>query len=245
MTEAEWLACTDPRLMLEFLRDKASDRKLRLFAVACCRRIWHLLADARSRKAVEVAEQYADGWASDEQLRAVSREAASVGIGFGTQFSPANATHFAALPGRVFADRCGTFAARAVADFAEAAAQSSLLRCLWGNQLRGIALAPSLLAWHNGTVVKLAQGIYDERRFGDLPILADALEGAGCDNADVLAHCRSGGDHVRGCWVVDLLIGKALAAVRRGGPSSGPVLWWRPPFGPPPPMAARPTHPLR
>lgn len=66
----------------------------------------------------------------------------------------------------------------------------------------------SWLASNNGTVVKLAQAIYDERAFDRLPILADALEDAGCTNQDILAHCRGGGEHSRGCWVVDLLLGK-------------------------------------
>ena len=64
------------------------------------------------------------------------------------------------------------------------------------------------MTWNDGTLSKLAQGIYEGRAFDRLPILADALEDAGCDNADILAHCRNGGEHVRGCWVVDLLLGK-------------------------------------
>jgi hypothetical protein len=63
-------------------------------------------------------------------------------------------------------------------------------------------------AWQNGAVPKLAAEIYDARAFDRLPILADALEEAGCDDADGLAHCRSGGEHVRGCWVVDWVSGK-------------------------------------
>jgi hypothetical protein len=91
----------------------------------------------------------------------------------------------------------------------EVAAQVALLHDLFGNSFRPSTLDPTVLAWNGGTVPKLAQAIYDERRFADLPILADALEEAGCSNPDVLAHCRSDGPHVRGCWAVDFLLGKS------------------------------------
>src|SRR5262249_24850362 len=77
MDEAAWLNCTDPRKMLKFLRDNASDRKLRLFAVACCRRIWSLLPDERSRKVVEVGEHYADGVVSEHELDVTVEAAAT------------------------------------------------------------------------------------------------------------------------------------------------------------------------
>ena len=68
--------------------------------------------------------------------------------------------------------------------------------------------ARPLLRWNGGTLTGLARTIYEGRRFAELPILADALEDAGCDDDDLLAHCRGGGEHVRGCWVLDHLLGK-------------------------------------
>ena len=83
-----------------------------------------------------------------------------------------------------------------------------LLREIFGNPFRPVALDSSWLAWNDGTIPELAQSIYDQRAFDRLPALADALEVAGCTNADILNHCHSEGPHVRGCWVVDLLLGK-------------------------------------
>src|SRR6516225_8846144 len=77
MNEAQWLSCSDPTPMLEFLRHsgKLTERKARLFAVACCRRIWHLLTDERSRTAVEFTEWHADGELGREDIRQASNEA--------------------------------------------------------------------------------------------------------------------------------------------------------------------------
>ena len=83
-----------------------------------------------------------------------------------------------------------------------------LLREVFGNPFGPLTIDPLWLAWNGGTVTTLAQSIYDDRAFDRLPIMADALEEAGCTNADILAHCRQPGEHVRGCWVVDLILGK-------------------------------------
>jgi hypothetical protein len=90
----------------------------------------------------------------------------------------------------------------------EALPQLDLLRDIFGNPSRSVPVDPSWLAWNDRTVLKLAQAIYAEQAFDGLPILADALEEAGCVSSDLLAHCRSAGPHVRGCWVVDCLLGQ-------------------------------------
>lgn len=98
---------------------------------------------------------------------------------------------------------------------AERSANATLLRDIFGNPFRPVTLDRAWLAWNGHTIPKLAQTIYDERDLpsghldaGRLAILADALEEAGCSNVDILSHCRSPAPHVRGCWVVDLLLGK-------------------------------------
>jgi hypothetical protein len=221
MTEVEWNACTGPQPMLEFLRGKVSDRKLRLFAVACCRRITSMLT-TESIHALDIAEQFADGLV-DITERKVARAAVIVAdTTRHTAFSSPVLRHYLGpaknSAGRTLARKVweGTWlAARGSLHVAacgntsrrepEQATQVGYLRCIFGNPFRPVAIQPS---WQTGTVVSLTPAIYDDRAFDRLPILADALEDAGCHNADILNHCRQPGVHVRGCWVVDLLLGK-------------------------------------
>jgi len=86
------------------------------------------------------------------------------------------------------------------------AAALPLLRCFFGNQFRPVAIDPS---WLTSTVTSLASQMYESRDFSPMPILADALQDAGCDNDDILNQCRDAkATHVRGCWVVDLVLRK-------------------------------------
>jgi hypothetical protein len=246
MIEAEWLACGDPHPMLEFLRRKASDRKVRLFAVACCRRVWSSLEHEEFRDAVRKAELFADGVVDrDEMLRAHEKARAIFGKQHGKDNGPGAALTASGFPnppkpllqrvadalddpwwedefdkGDPLAPALVTarHAARAAADLqgqrpvldapaaiAEHLEQTALVHCLFGNPFRP---RPVCAAWLTQEVATLADGIYAERTFGRMPSLADALEAAGCTNADLIEHCRSGREHARGCWVVDLLLGK-------------------------------------
>ncbi|MBP3956137.1 hypothetical protein J8F10_12675 [Gemmata sp. G18] len=81
----------------------------------------------------------------------------------------------------------------------------TVLRDIFGNPFRPITFSPS---WRTDTVLALAAQMYSSRDFSAMPILADALQDAGSDSAEVLDHCRGPGPHVRGCWVVDLVLGK-------------------------------------
>jgi hypothetical protein len=201
MTEAKWLGHSDPVALLRHVAPQASARKLRLFACAACRRVWAALRDEASRHAVEVAERHADGLASAAELAAAAQEALRVAERAGRHQTPGwNAARTAAAVTEaplVAAERA-----------AGAAADADLLRDVFGNPFQGVLIDPTWLAWGGGAVRHLAQAIYEERRFRDLFVLADALEEAGCADAAVLDHCRQYWGHARGCWVLDALLGK-------------------------------------
>jgi hypothetical protein len=234
MTEAEWLACADPEKLITALGRKASKRKRRLFACACCRRIWPLIADERSRSAVVVAEQFADALVGEDELvstdtaaRKAYWEAAGPTVS-GGRHEAAGACrcvvskHAGEAVGTwnyiVWAKQWQRAAERDTnpekPDFRatmkevedeETPQLASLLREIFGNPFRRIAADSS---WLTSTVVALARGIYADRAFDRLPILADALQDAGCENADILTHLRGNDPHVRGCWALDLILGK-------------------------------------
>jgi hypothetical protein len=227
MTEQEWAACNDPAPMLHHVAGRLSDRKLRLFAVACCRQIWHLLPDERSRAAVDTAERYAEGLAGQRERTVARTDALGAATGRGSRaaWAPywtasfnlpeciANACDAAAeaamrTAARAAGSRTEQAAAWDAALVAGARQQAQSLREIVGNPFRAVAVAPAWLSWHGGLVGSMARQMYDEQDFSDLPILADALEDAGCDAHDLLAHCRRPAGHLRGCWALDLLLGK-------------------------------------
>jgi hypothetical protein len=220
MTEEEWQKCDDPAVMLSFLK-KASARKLRLFAVGCCRQIWRLIRRPECQRAVETGELYADRRVNARRLREAEGAARlrATELEFEAQVTMLMGKYAARDAAYAAADAAGMplmplraayFARQAVTATSDRPkSQTSLLRDLFGNPFRPkLSAAPHVLGWGEGVVPKLARAVYDDRRFADLPILADALEEAGCTAADVLAHCRAGGEHARGCWVVDLLLDK-------------------------------------
>jgi hypothetical protein len=279
MTEAEWSLSTKPGRMLSFIRDKGSERKLRLFACGAVRRIWHLLTDERLRQAIVVSERHADGQVSDRELGAAisdahrarrkgdhawraAYDAARYRVGTASHNAHSAILYVPSAAGTAAhqlaeADLCraeldvrlssmtrmhfiemvndevvrshswtdaerieeaaateavAKQAARTVpkaAQTVELTALASLLRDIFGSLFRPLPTIPiAVLTWNDGTPRKLAQVIYEEGAFDRLPLLADALEDTGCTDAAILTHCRSGDEHVRGCWVVDLLLGK-------------------------------------
>lgn len=214
LTEAEWLASTNPLPMLEYLGRGVSARKLRLFACACCRRFWPVL-DERGRAIVEAAERYAEGIASVQELAALRGEQPLV-LGAHYWSNDSFTIHHAAM--QTLEEDAWQAAlytsshAEALADPSwdrEDVAQCVLLRCLFGNPFATVHWNPALLSWHEGLLVAMARRMYESRDFAEMPVLADGLEDAGCTDATILNHCRQPGEHARGCWVVDFLVGKS------------------------------------
>jgi hypothetical protein len=216
MTEAEWLACENPNYALSALSAVGvrTRRKDRLAAAAGLRHFWADLT-AEQRRAVTAAEQYADG-----DIRFTELRAAAVRTGRGVSGTLPEAV--ARVTHRVAADALWVVTLQFLPvvfrepiytnpPFPQARAYAvrgrpvlAIFRDVYGNPFRPVSVDPR---WLTSPVVDLARTMYDARDFAAMPILADALEEAGCDNADILAHCRGLGPHVRGCWVVDLILG--------------------------------------
>ncbi len=219
MTETEWMTCNDPGRMLEFTVGLVSRRKLRLAGCACGRRVWRLIGNETHRKAVEKAELYADGMIAKEELMAAGSAAVNVRAkkrsGYGTPlawaargvvFAATATDRIAQLTHDVTQAAQHFFQAESGAGEAQRIVFADLLRDIVGNLFQPVEFSPE---WRTDTAVLLARPMYESRDFSAMPILADALQDAGCDNDDILNHCRDTAlTHVRGCWAIDLVLGK-------------------------------------
>ena len=191
MTENEWLVSADPKPMLDALGERLSKRKLRLLACAFFR---HLYAPSHPLNSIiEVGEKLADGTASGEELRA----ARSLARG---------QEPYQMMAIQVVVSDATSDMVYLVLGRGRARMHALRVRELFGNPFRPVSVDPT---WITSDVLALATGIYQDQAFDRLPILADALQDAGCDSEDVLNHLRSDGPHVLGCWSLDLVLGKS------------------------------------
>jgi hypothetical protein len=238
VTEEQWLACNDPRPMILHMRkQRMTDLRLRKFAVACCRRICHLIPLDEAGAAVNVGEQFASGelhgravFDAMQRARACIerypltadwRMVYAAGAALATVYS---ADWIAAIN----AARCASAAVSRIeppkssknvsslrrrlsgvdfpnCDHDELTHQSGMLRCMVGNPFRPLVFDP---AWRTQAVMGIATAIAKEEAFSLMPALGAALSDAGCTETSILEHC-GGTKHVKGCWLVDALLGKA------------------------------------
>jgi hypothetical protein len=248
LTEVEWLVCEDPDVMWEYLRTregvmsvtaktwdtiqvpemlrsfllqkcKPTLRKVRLYAVATCRRFWDELPTPECRELVRAVENYVEGsvsWVDVMAAKQAARLAAATRIDewqrtpHGRRLSGLNQAVENSADNRlwmILAVYSWSFIGTTVLLFGEHvdAAQCDLIREVFGHPFRKVRFNKK---WRTDTVLSLARQMYESRDFTAMPILADALQDAGCNSADILDHCRGAGPHCRGCWVVDLVLGK-------------------------------------
>jgi hypothetical protein len=201
----------------DFARGKFSDRKARLCAVAACRTLWTQMTELASRNAVEVSESFADEQASNSDLHAAGKK-----LDAATRSKLRAKARYPALWAGAWdaarsAVRIGDWDSAVLCHFAAQGGVGSsssnnanlrlchLLRDIFGNPFHPVTIDSR---WLTSTVSELADAIYAERAFDRMSILADALMDAGCDSDEIIQHCRGPGPHVRGCWIVDLLLGK-------------------------------------
>jgi len=223
ISAAEWHRSDDSWAMLRVVeRMRPSDRKVRLFNAAACRRFWDCLPKA-SQAVLAESELLADGPSrghSDdtdlcrrangaiERLRPRQPESQFVSAEARIQYHAAKAVCYAVLSG----DLWGTIASLrdlgGLLTPAERRFHAAIIRDIFGDPFHPPPTNPPWLGRSHDALLKLARSIYDNRDFDRLPDLANALEDAGCKNATVLEHCRQPGPHVRGCCVLDLVLGR-------------------------------------
>jgi hypothetical protein len=228
LTLADWEASVDLVPLLAFInrRGRTSNcrssfaRKMRWFACACCRRIWHLLSEASNQEAVRMTEGFAAGQESttelyrtyEVQLQALRSPSE---IRTGRVKEVALTALYTASPHYSDAIRAAVHSVRALTEGnlhpeairqQETTFQINALRDLFGDLFYSRHMQPQWVLANGGAVRRLAEAIDQERAFERLPVLADALEEAGCAESMILGHCRGGGTHVRGCWVIDMLL---------------------------------------
>jgi hypothetical protein len=217
--------------MLDFILARVGPRKRWLLACGLVRQIWDQLRDHRSKEAVEAAERRADGQATDDELHGAW--VAALDAHFRANWDATLAAHCAVRVLRpdeshlrdllrdarkVLARKPALERARSIgwrhsegtplhARAVAGRQQVGLFHELFGNPFRPLRLDPTWRRWHDGVVDRLARGVYQEQRFSDMPVLGDALEDAGCEDDDVLHHCRAPLLHVRGCHVLDAILG--------------------------------------
>ncbi|WP_246523454.1 hypothetical protein [Gemmata palustris] len=228
MTEAEWLE--DSLYIVPRVQESLGHRRVKLLACACCRIMLDVLGPCKdlAEGALRAAEREADG-APDFRVLAyytsVMREAESKPFQRSDlepiqRHAVSDVLHgiryLVARPGDYSSPPSGQQWAvhKAISNYwlCYGGSQEESGRHFYpyyldiaGNPFRPVPFSPS---WLTSTTLALAARMYESRDFGAMPILADALQDAGCDSADVLDHCRGPGPHVRGCWVVDLVLGK-------------------------------------
>jgi hypothetical protein len=237
MIEAEWPNQPDFAPLLRSLDDRLPDRKKRLLAVAFCRLAGDLLNHPVLLEALETAERYADGNASGvdlENCRSRCRELAvreyevwagtiepiarqqRSEIAWAAAFATTTPLELTAVCGKTITvgdllsptDSAGSLAELALNQWLKREqnqAHRARIADVAGDLFEPVAFSDD---WRTSTVVAIAQQMYVSRDFSAMPILADALQDAGCDIESVLNHCREPGTHIRGCWVVDLVLGK-------------------------------------
>jgi hypothetical protein len=225
MTEAEWLEATNPFLLLNHIQKTMTERRMRLFSCSCCRTILNMNMDVRISNLLITSERFAEGIATSDDLEIATRASVEFEQENSNEDLPAAyAVIHASTEGYIDAgevcnritdaifaqyehvDKSSLITARHGVD-THLAEMASIAHDIFGNPFRPVVANPE---WLTSTVIALAEGIYEDRAFDRMPILADALQDAGCDNDDILNHCRDAKQvHVRGCWVVDLLLGKS------------------------------------